>query len=122
MTDAGMTIEGENQLIAQLNEIAEADYTPAMEKATKRIILPEMQRLTPVDTGALRDSERVEVHGDAVLLIAGDGQQVDYPFYVELGTSKMSAQPYMRPALDNKIDEALAFAAEEVNRIMRSKV
>ena len=120
--DGGMTLDGENMLIAQINEIAEADYVVAMEKATKVIILPEMQRLTPVDTGALKNSERVERHGDDVLLIAGDGQQVDYPFYVELGTSKMSAQPYMRPALDNKIDEALAFAAEEINRIMRSKV
>lgn len=117
-----MTLEGANQLIAQLNDIGDANYTPALEKGVKQEVLPEMQRLTPVDTGALKGSERVEVHENVVLLIAGDGGKVDYPFYVELGTSKMPPQPFMRPALDNKADAAMQVAAQEVNNIMASKV
>ena len=117
-----MTLKGDKELIAQLNSIANADYVLALEKGVKQEVLPEMQRLTPVDRGWLKASERVDIEDGVVLLIAGDGKNVDYPVYVELGTSKMSPQPFMRPAVDNKSDAALRVAAEEVNHIMEKAV
>jgi HK97 gp10 family phage protein len=115
------SLQGANQLIAQLNGLADTDYLPALVEGSQ-VILEEMQRLTPVDTGDLKASERIEVQENSVLLVAGDGQQVDYPFYVELGTSKMQAQPYMRPAIDNKADEAMKVTAEAVNKLMEKAV
>ena len=57
-------------------------------------------RLCPVRTGAL--ARTVEGEADdaslAMRLSAGDGQ-VDYAKYVELGTRRMAAQPYLRPAI-----------------------
>lgn len=50
----------------------------------------------PVDTGNLRGSITYEVDaaGKAVYV----GTNVEYAPYVELGTSRQKAQPYLRPA------------------------
>lgn len=53
------------------------------------------KQLCPVDTGRLRDSITHEVHGDST----SAGTNVEYAPYVELGTSKMAAKPYLKPAL-----------------------
>lgn len=49
----------------------------------------------PVRTGNLRDSLEVQA-GDGYVDV---GTAVDYGKYVELGTCKMRAQPYLMPAL-----------------------
>lgn len=50
----------------------------------------------PVDTGELRDSVHVEKDGDNHAVVVG----VDYGAFVELGTSRMAAQPYLGPAAE----------------------
>lgn len=50
----------------------------------------------PVDTGHLRQSITKEVKDKEARI----GTNVHYAPYVELGTVKMKAQPYLRPALD----------------------
>lgn len=61
--------------------------------------------LAPVDEGDLAASiEAQEPIGDSVRVNVGGagkvtGKPVDYPVFVEEGTSKMEAQPYMKPAL-----------------------
>lgn len=55
----------------------------------------------PVDTGKLRASITTEVGK----LEAEVGTNVEYAQYVEFGTSKQSAQPFMRPALDKAITQ-----------------
>ena len=54
------------------------------------------QMKCPVDTGNLRASitHEVDAGGKAVYI----GTNVEYGPYVELGTSKQKAQPYLRPA------------------------
>jgi HK97 gp10 family phage protein len=70
----------------------------------------------PVITGFLKNS-----HG-SVGTNAGAEVQVyaEYAHYVEFGTSKMSARPFLRPALDehkNEIIEAIEKqAAEEIRK------
>lgn len=50
----------------------------------------------PVDTGNLRGSitHKVDADGNAVYI----GTNVEYALYVELGTSRQKAQPFLRPA------------------------
>ena len=55
----------------------------------------------PVDTGKLRASITTEVGN----LEAEVGTNVAYALYVEFGTSKQKAQPFMRPALDKAITQ-----------------
>lgn len=67
----------------------------------------------PVDTGALQESIDFAVVGKYVVLYAGgdslthggSDKHVDYAGYVEFGTSRMAAQPYLRPAKENHMDE-----------------
>lgn len=60
-------------------------------------IADDARRYAPVLTGALRSSIRTGVDDSTGYVIAGN-EDVDYAAYQEFGTSKMSAQPYLRPA------------------------
>ncbi len=68
-------------------------------------------RLCPVGTpestgkkgyrgGRLRSSITNEIGTDSQGLVATIGTNVEYAPYVELGTSKMAAQPFLLPALE----------------------
>lgn len=57
------------------------------------------KQLCPVDTGRLRSSITHALDRDARGLVGVVGTDVDYAAYVELGTSKAGAQPFLRPAL-----------------------
>ena len=66
----------------------------------------------PVDTGRLRASITHVVDDDAVYI----GTNVEYAPYVELGTSKQKAQPYLRPAIERHLDAYKAIAETELKR------
>jgi len=62
----------------------------------------EAQALAPVDTGLLKSSVFADVNasggaGRRTLVV---GANAPYAVYVELGTSRMAAQPFLRPTLD----------------------
>lgn len=52
-------------------------------------------------TGRLRNSITND-HDDTTVYV---GTDVEYALYVELGTSKMPERPFIRPAVENYIDE-----------------
>ena len=55
--------------------------------------------LCPVDIGNLRNSISYEVNDNTVYI----GTNVEYAPYIEFGTYKMLARPYLEPALSNYI-------------------
>jgi HK97 gp10 family phage protein len=57
------------------------------------------KRLCPVDTGRLRSSITHGLAHDVIGLYAEVGSNVEYAIYVELGTRRAHAQPFLRPAL-----------------------
>ena len=59
--------------------------------------------LAPVDTGRLRNSitHDVETDEEAVYI----GTNVDYAPYVEYGTRKTKAQPFIQPAVQDHSEE-----------------
>jgi HK97 gp10 family phage protein len=69
------------------------------------IIETACKELAPVDTGRLRASITHEATGDKEVIIA---PHTDYAQYLEFGTSKMEAQPYMKPGFESSRDAALA--------------
>lgn len=79
----------------------------AMAKAAKAKALVSMgiqamgdiQGITPVDTGNLRNSIHYHVDGDTMAV----GTDVEYAAYVECGTRYMAAQPYVKPGVMNNI-------------------
>lgn len=76
----------EAAILEALHGIGEAAEKHAKEKA-------------PVDTGNLRDHIRHMVaEDDKSVLIGTYDEEVPYALYVEVGTHKMAAQPYLKPA------------------------
>lgn len=61
----------------------------------------EAQTRAPVDTGELRRGVGSSVDGNTVSI----GATSDYAPHVELGTSRQKAQPYLKPAIYENVDE-----------------
>jgi len=59
------------------------------------------KRLSPVDTGRLRNSITHTTDDDTVYI----GTNVEYAPYVEYGTRYTRAQPFIEPAVVDHIDE-----------------
>ncbi len=57
------------------------------------------KRNAPVDTGRLRSSIGTNLGHDSDGLYVEVGSEVEYALYQELGTRRMPAHPYLRPAL-----------------------
>lgn len=75
--------------------------------------------LTPVDSGTLRDSIEYEVNENKKEVKYGSTlTDEDYPVFIELGTSKMEAQPYIEPALDNNRNRLIEYARTLLSRGM----
>jgi HK97 gp10 family phage protein len=78
-----------------------AEILRAFEQATERglekiglVAEGYAKKLAPVDTGRLRNSISHEVDGQDVYI----GSNVEYAPYVELGTARQKAQPFLKPA------------------------
>ena len=61
------------------------------------LIEGKAKMLAAVDTGALKNSIHVENTGLAKRIVT---DSVEYGIYVEMGTSRMAAQPFMVPATE----------------------
>lgn len=68
------------------------------------------KKICPVDTGRLRNSISHTQDGDSAYI----GTNVEYAPYVELGTSKMGARPYLKPAATEHNDEYKALMEESL--------
>ena len=98
-----ISVDG-SDVIRALNRIKRSAQGPAMQRglyAGALLAEGSIKRLTPVDTGNLRSSVKAEEVSSQEARIATG---VEYAPHVEYGTSKMSAQPYMRPGLENNRD------------------
>lgn len=93
-------------------------------RATAFAIQRKAQVKAPVDTGALRNSIYVRMGRSEGQMppVEGDGERaelpqpedddtahvgpsVEYGLYVEMGTERMAAQPYLLPAVNEAADE-----------------
>lgn len=72
------------------------------------------KELCPVDTGRLRNSiSHAQMDEKAEVI----GSNVEYAPFVELGTRKMAAKPYLRPAAENHSTEYKAILENELAKI-----
>ncbi len=69
--------------------------------AAALIVEGDATLLSPVETGYLKGSISHEVVSEQEVRI---GSSVEYAPHVEYGTSKMAAQPFLRPAFDKNKD------------------
>lgn len=66
--------------------------------------------LCPVKTGRLKNSITNYVEGDAAYV----GTNVEYAPFVEEGTSRRKAKPFLRPAAEGHVDEWQKILKEEL--------
>ena len=69
------------------------------------------KQICPVDTGNLRNSITHKQMDENTEVI---GTNVEYAPYVELGTRKSKAQPYLRPAAENHSAEYKSIMEHEL--------
>lgn len=69
------------------------------------IVQDDAKRNCPVDTGRLQGSISHEVTHEGNDVVGIVGTDVEYAPYVELGTYKMSARPYLFPAGERNKDK-----------------
>lgn len=81
--------------------LLEGEEGPVARDLLRRAIKVEAsaKRICPVDTGRLRSSITHALTRDTQGLAADVGTNVEYAVFVELGTSRMPAKPFLRPAL-----------------------
>lgn len=124
-----MTIKIENLTALQrdfsnlTSKMQRAVLRDALRSAARPVVASAKSKV-PTRTGALKRgiAQRVSVKasGKAEAIIGFDRKQF-YGRFVELGTSKMAARPFLRPALDEsqqKIEQAFV---EAINRGINSK-
>lgn len=113
-------IRGSEQLRRNLNRLNGPQRRQAQRdglEAGARIVETHAKVYCPVDTGTLRNSIMVDETTPDRAVIA---PHTDYAQHVEFGTSRMAAQPYMRPALDQHEGEILGAIEATVRDFVES--
>jgi len=65
-------------------------------------IVGDAQIFVPVESGDLHDTIRAEPVSDRHIRVVAGDEDVNYAAHVELGTTRMDPQPYLRPATYRK--------------------
>lgn len=91
----------------------------AMDRAARssaELLADTAQQIVPVDTGALRRSIRVRRVAPRQYDV-GAGEF--YAGFVEFGTIKMAAQPYLRPAIAQRSRSTFDLFEREATEVVR---
>lgn len=98
-------------LAAEFYAAAEA-LEPRVSQVVRKTLLDiqgDAQIMAPVDTGHLESSITMEMTGTTEGQV---GPEANYGRYVEEGTWKMAAQPYLTPAAERRIPPAVEALAD----------
>lgn len=93
--------ELQDKLSVALEKIGLAGEAFAKEEITAAVYDTPESRSGYKRTGRLRNSLSHTTDSDSAYI----GTNVEYAAYVELGTSKMAAKPYLKPAVQNHTSE-----------------
>lgn len=107
---AGVTIVKDNS--DEFRDGLDAALTRALEKVGL-VAEGYAKRMCPVDTGRLRNSVTHAMEGSEAVVI---GTNVEYGPYVELGTARQKAQPFLRPAAQDHVGEYRRIIEGELRR------
>lgn len=125
-----LKLDGFGQLHRKLDRLEAKTGKKVVRRALRtgaKLIHAEAKALVPVDEGELKrtlkvraakTSRRSKSFGVAVITDASAFEVPDAAHHaaVEYGTADAAAQPYMRPAFDNKKAQALGVVTAEIKR------
>lgn len=105
------------ELNFDLNENVDDIINQAIEKGlTEAAIFAqgEAKKKVPVDKGTLRDNIFYKVEGKQAIIY----DNVEYAPYVELGTVKMQARPFLRPSVFNNRKQILNIVSNSLKEVL----
>lgn len=117
----------ESRLLSQLDSLQNIDAVQAM-LAGAQVLKEKCVEIVAVDTGHLRDSgiadELAPSERGAFVSFGGGEYDVNYATYVEFGNNNPNypIQPYMRPSVDNNMDEIAQAVGNQISGQMRNLV
>ncbi|EPY2286133.1 HK97-gp10 family putative phage morphogenesis protein [Clostridium sporogenes] len=124
---ASMELDGMDNLIRKIEEMGKAGVkveNAALKKAGE-LIVEEAKNNVPVKTEKLKKGLKVSgVHkkgGNKFVLAGiqkGDNSKIFYGKFLEFGTSKMKARPFMAPAYESKKEEAKEIIKQELRNAL----
>lgn len=119
-------IKGLEQLISKLNNLPEKLEKKVIRAAVRKgaiLVRDKAREKAPVKTGTLKKSIKIRSNKVANGIISfkigptndkKKGTDVFYGRFIEFGTSKMAAKPFMRPALDESETEVLNVVIDNI--------
>lgn len=118
-------VQGLESLMSKLENMGKTGVkieNEALQKAAEPI-LEDAKNSAPVRTGRLRDGlkiSKVKNSKDGKYVLVGtDKKDKDAPFwatFIEFGTSKMPAQPFLRPAYERNKKQVIDILKEEIQK------
>ena len=115
----GIEIKGLEQLIKNYDRRSNAVDVAGIVNQGATIVQAQAKALAPKDTGALIQSIGVDKALGGTSATASVATDKEYAAYQEYGTSKMAAQPYMRPAALIAKPKVNAYAIAQIKKAMK---
>lgn len=127
-----LKVSGLDAINKQLLELKAETAAKVLAAACRKAFQPVLwvaRGLVPVDSGALRDSLKISTskadEGDMIVSVGitvgkkqggkpGELAPSTRWHFIELGTARIPASPYLRPALDQNADGVVAILKEEL--------
>ena len=97
---AEIKVQGMDKLVKKLGQNGSLDAVRQVVRSNGGQLQNRMMRKSPVDTGNMRRSVHMEMQDSGMTAVVGP--TAEYAPYVEYGTRFMSAQPFVRPALEEQ--------------------
>lgn len=124
-TEIDIRVFGDKELQRKLKAlplILQKKILRSAMRAGGKIVLDSAKQRVPVDTGALQASLKLRAMKRSknvlgVQILTGKGFFVGKQFYgafLELGTHKLPARPYLRPALEENRTSVLGLMQQEI--------
>lgn len=120
-----MELDGMDNLIRKIEDMGKAG-TRIENKALKKageLIVEEAKNNVPFRKGKLKEGLKVsgvrKKNGNKFVLAGiqkGDNSKIFYGKFLEFGTSKMKARPFMGPAYESKKEEAKEVIKDELRK------
>lgn len=117
MAETGLSWHGLDETVSRLRAVV-GEIERSSDHALERMVVQIHNRakeMCPVDTGRLRASIAWHLEDRHVGVV---DSHVEYAPYVEYGTSRMEAQPFLRPA----VAEVAATARSLITTVLRGDV
>ena len=98
-------------------------------RAGAKVVSDEAKRLVPIKSGRLKKSigitKRKSRVGEVRFSVSprkGGKNNAFYGRFIEFGTSKMQAKPFLRPALEKSVDETLKASKDYIAKRLPKEV